>query len=49
MADARNLLTPRYEMTRTVDCIAVQLDKKYLFRIYPRTLNFQVDIMEPGS
>ena len=49
MADARNVLAPKFELVRTVDCISLLRDKTYLFRIYPRSLKFEVDYIEKDS
>jgi hypothetical protein len=40
MADARNTVTPKFQLTRTQDCIALARDGLYLMRIFPRTLQF---------
>jgi len=49
MADARNTVTPKFQLTRTQDCIALARDGLYLMRIFPRTLQFQLDRLEQGS
>ena len=40
MADVRNIMPPKFNLIRTNDCIALQRDNKYLFRIFPRSLKF---------
>ena len=45
MTDARSLMQPLFELTRTVDCISVARDNSVLFRVYPRSLKFNVDLI----
>ena len=39
MADARQILTPKYQLHRTDDCISL-VRESILFRIYPKQLKF---------
>jgi hypothetical protein len=42
MANARNIFIPKYQLTRTSDCIALMRDD-ILLRVYPKLLQFQID------
>ena len=48
MADARNIITPKFTFNRTKDYIALAREN-ILFRIFPRQLTFQLDRLETGS
>jgi len=49
MADARTVLPPKFELYRSSESIALCREGKYLLRVMPRELKFQVDILDQGS
>lgn len=48
MANARDILPPKFQLNRTSDCISLTRDG-IMFRIFPKLLQFQIDRLEEGS